>query len=242
MNPTEKIASRLDRLPKGYVFSYRDISKQVEQREALIKALNRMAATGKIAKLSKGRFYKPEKSPFGELPPPPQQIVKDLLETRGKVDGYLTGLSIYPQLGLTTQVSNTIQIGKSETRPAFKRGRYTISFVRQKNTITKDNIPQLQLLDAIRYVKKIPETSVADACKRFLALIEGRSVAEQTSLARLAQKYPPSTRALLGAMMETLDAKSADIEKLRRSLNPITRYKLAGASEVLPNTESWNIE
>jgi len=73
----------------------------------------------------------------------------------GKITGYITGYSIYNQLGLTTQVGNTIQIGKNQVRPGFKRGRYTISFIRQKNTITKANIPLLQLLDAIRYIKKI---------------------------------------------------------------------------------------
>ncbi len=241
MKLTEIIALRLDRLPKGYVFSYRDLSQEVDQGEAMIKALNRMAASGKIAKLSKGKFYKPEQSPFGELPPPPQQIVKDLLEKRGKAVGYLTGFSVYPQLGLTTQVSNTIQIGKNETRPAFKRGRYTISFIKQKNTITKENIPLLQLLDSLRYVKKIPDTSVADACQRLVALIEDCSPEELVILVRLSLKYPPSTRALLGAMLEQINFATPNLEGLKRSLNPITRYKIPGASMILSGAENWNI-
>ena len=241
MKLTENIALRLDRLPRGYVFSYLDFSKEVEQREALIKALNRMAASGKIAKLGKGKFYKPERSPFGELPPPPQQIVKDLLEKRGKAVGYLTGFSVFPQLGLSTQVSNTIQIGKNETRPAFRRGRYTISFVKQKNTITKENIPLLQILDSLRYVKKIPDTSVADACQRLVALIAGCSSVEQASLVRLAHKYPPSTRALLGAILEQINPTALNLDSLKRSLNPITRYKIPAASEILAEAGNWNI-
>ena len=240
MKLTEIIALRLDRLPRGYVFSYRDLSQGVDQQEALIKALNRMAASGS-AKLSKGRFYKPEQSPFGELPPPPQQIVKDLLEKRGKAVGYLTGFSVYPQLGLTTQVSNTIQIGKNETRPAFKRGRYTVSFIKQKNNITKENIPLLQLLDSLRYVKKIPDTSVADACQRLVALIADCSSDEQGILVRLALKYPPSTRAMLGAMLEQIHSATPNLGRLKRSLNPITRYKIPGASMILSGAENWNI-
>lgn len=240
MNTTKSLASRLDRLPKGYVFTFTDFLKEMGQKEALIKALNRMAVSGKIAKLSRGKFYKPEQSPFGELPPPQNQAVKDLLERRGKVEGYLTGLSIYPELGLSTQVSNTIQIGKNETRPAFKRGRYTISFIKQKNTITKENIPLLQLLDALRYIKKIPDTSVADACQRLLVSIKNQPSPAQSNLARLALKYPPATRALLGAMLDRL--KTANTEKLKRSLNPISRYKIPGAATVLPNAEEWNFE
>lgn len=240
MKTSRSIVSTLDRFPKGYVFTYKDFSKEVSQKEALIKALNRMAAAGKIAKLSKGKFYKPETSPFGDLPPPQRQVVKDLLEKERKTIGYLTGLSIYSELGLSTQVSNTIQIGKNETRPSFRRGRYTISFIKQKNTITKGNIPLLQLLDALRYVKKIPDTSVTNACQRLLALLKKQSIEEQSSLARLALKYPPATRALLGAMLDQLE--SVDTEKIRRSLNPITRYNIRGSSDVLSNAEQWSIE
>lgn len=97
---------------------------------------------------------------FGNLQPSQSQFVKDLLENDGKLFGYLTGDNIYNQLRLTSQVSNTIQIGKNKTRPEFKRESYTISFIKQKNTITKDNIPLLQILDVIRFIKKIPDSNI----------------------------------------------------------------------------------
>lgn len=172
MKVSEYISYTIDRLPKGYVFTYIDFSTESNSKEAIIKALNRLALSGKIVKLSKGKFYKAETTPFGKLRPNQDQIVKDLLESDGKITGYLTGYSIYNQLGLTTQISNTIQVGKNDVRPAFKREHYTISFVKQKNTITKGNIPLLQLLDAVRYIKKIPDTNTVSACKRFFAIIK----------------------------------------------------------------------
>jgi len=199
-----------------------------------------MVASGKIAKLSKGKYYKPENTPFGNLQPNQAQVVKDLLEENGKITGYLTGYSIYNQLGLTTQVSNTIQIGKNQVRPNFKRERYTIAFVKQKNTITKENIPLLQILDAIRYIKKIPDASIESSCKRFLVIIKNLSYKETSTLVRLALKYPPATKALLGSLLEQLQ-KSSLTEPLFKSLNPITKYKLAGAAKVLSTTENWNI-
>jgi hypothetical protein len=240
MKVSEYITYKLNKLPKGYVFTYSELTKEVNEKEAVIKALNRMAASGKIAKLSKGRYYKPENTPFGKLQPNQAQIVKDLLAENGKITGYLTGYSIYNQLGLTTQVSNTIQIGKNQVRPIFRRENYTIAFVKQKNNITKANIPLLQLLDAIRYIKKIPDTSVQVSCKRFLAIIKTLGTDEINSLVRLALKYPPSTKALLGAMLEQLRQDNAT-EPLFKSLNPITRYKLPGAVKVLSTTEKWNI-
>jgi hypothetical protein len=240
MKIAEYIAYTIDRLPNGYVFTYYDFNTEVKQKEATIKALNRMVDSGKIAKLSKGKYYKPEKTPFGKLQPNQAQVVKDLLEENGKITAYLTGYSIYNQLGLTTQVSNTIQIGKNQVRPKFKRERYTISFINQKNTITKDGIPLLQLLDAIRYIKKIPDTTIEASCKRFLAIFKKNSKIEIKTLVRLALKYPPATRALLGAILEQL--KNGKVtEPLLKSLNPITKYKLKGAEKALSTTEKWNI-
>ena len=240
MNIAEYIGNRIDRLPKGYVFTYADFIADNNKIEAVIKALNRMVASGKIAKLSKGKYYKPERTPFGNLQPRQSQVVKDLLEENGKISGYITGYSIYNQLGLTTQVSNTIQIGKNEVRPGFKRDRYSISFIKQKNIITKENITLLQLLDAIRYIKKIPDANTEASCKRFLAIIKNLSETEISSLVRLALKYPPATRALLGALLEELQNDKAT-EPLFKSLNPITKYKLAGAKKALSTAENWNI-
>lgn len=221
MKVSEYIALTIDRLPKGYIFTYSDFNTEVTQKEAVIKALNRMVASGKIAKLSKGKYYKPENTPFGNLQPNQAQVLKDLLEENGKITGYLTGYSIYNQLGLTTQVSNTVQIGKNQVRPTFKRERYTIAFVKQKNIITKDNIPFLQVLDAIRYIKDFEDKEI----KR---------------LVRLALIYPPATRALLGALLEQL--QQGKIPKpLFKTLNPISGYKLIGAAKVLSTAEKWNI-
>jgi len=240
MKTTDYIAVTIDRLPKGYVFTYADFTTEVNKKEAVIKALNRMVVSGKIAKLAKGKYYKPESTPFGNLEPNQFQVVKDVLEEDGKVIGYLTGYSVFNQLGLTTQVSNTIQIGRNEIRPALKRDRYTIKFVKQKNTITKENIPLLQFLDAIRYIKKIPDNSLSSICGRLLSLLKKMSDKNLATLVRLSQKYPPATRALLGALLEELGILEFQ-ESLQKSLNPITKYKLSGISKTLKTAEKWNL-
>jgi hypothetical protein len=238
---TDYIANTIDRLPKGYVFTYEDFIGEVNKKEAVIKALNRMAASGKIAKLSKGKYYKPEKTVFGELEPDQYQVVKDLLEKDGKLIGYITGYGIFNKLGLTTQVNNTIQIGTKEVRPPLQRDRYKISFIKQKNTITKEYIPLLQILDAVRYIKTIPDATIASSCTRLLAILKELSTEERALLSKLAMKYPPSSRALIGAMLEYL-GEVKYLEMLRQSLNPITVYKLRVPQNMLPTAESWNIK
>ncbi|MDD3907691.1 MAG: DUF6088 family protein [Bacteroidales bacterium] len=239
MKITDYISLTIDRLPKGYVFTYVDFPAEVNQKEAVIKALNRMVATGKIAKLSKGKYYKPEATPFGNLQPDQSQVVKDLLEENGKTVGYLTGYSIYNSLGLTTQLSNVIQIGKNVVRPAFKRGQYTISFIKQNNIISKENIPLLQILDAIRYIKKIPDTTISESGKRLSVILKNLSDGEKSTLVRLSMKYPPAARALLGTLLDSIQAYAVTIP-LYNSLNPITKYRLPGLKKVFPEANKWN--
>jgi hypothetical protein len=239
MKITDYISFTIDRFPKGYVFTYADFPAEVNRKEAVIKALNRMVAAGKIAKLSKGKYYKPETTPFGTLQPDRSQVVKDLLEENGKTVGYLTGYSIYNSLGLTTQLSNLIQIGKNVVRPAFKRGQYTISFIKQNNIITKENIPLLQILDAIRYIQKIPDTTISKSCQRLTAILKDLPDTEKSTLVRLALKYPPSARALLGTLLDTIQADALS-QPLYDSLNPITKYKLPGLKVAFPESDKWN--
>ena len=241
MKISDYIRNTIGRFPKGYVFTYIDFIGKVKNKEALIKALNRLAASGRIVKLTKGKYYKPDQSPFGELPPGQYQVVKDLLKRDGKVVGYLTGLSIYNDLGLTTQIGSVIQIGKQDVRSSFKRGRYSIYFVKQKNKITKENIPLLQLLDVLRFIKKIPDSDIKNSGKTSFTLISKLSEREMDSLVRLALKYQPSTRALLGAILTDF-GKVKLTEKLKKSLNPITAYNIPGISSVLNSASEWGIK
>jgi len=137
-------------------------------------------------------------------------------------------------------VSNIIQISRNDVRPAFKRGCYTISFIRQKNTITRENTPLLQILDTLRYQKNIPDTSPNTIYKRLLALIQDLSPKQKKSLIELALKYPPSTRAFLGAALDDLGDKRLS-QPLRESLNPISTYKLPVA-KTLKSAKKWNIK
>lgn len=83
-----------------------------------------MSGSGLIAKWSKGKFYKPRQTVFGRLEPAQEEVIRDLLERNGETIGYLTGLSIYNRLGLTTQISNVIQIGNRISSPCFGEGAF----------------------------------------------------------------------------------------------------------------------
>lgn len=241
MKSIDLISHRIDRIQKNYVFTHDDFIEVVNNKETIIKSLNRLAEKGIIQKLSKGKFYKPDVTELGLTIPSPYQVVKDLLEVNGKPVGYLTGLSYYSQLGLSTQIGNIIEIGKNDVRADFTRGHYKIHTIRQKNKITKDNVPLLQLLDAIRFINKIPDTTIAKSVKQLSLLIRYLTKQSYSSLIKLSLAYPPSTRAILGAILDELELNE-HTNTLLSSLNPITSYKLMGANKLFKKAHKWHLK
>ena len=240
MKITDIVINRINRFKSGYIFTYSDFDIPVDKVEALKKTLSRLVQSGKIIRLSKGQFYKPEVSEFGNLRPREYQVVKDLLEEDNRVIGYLTGVSAFNKLGLTTQVSNTIQIGTNISRSARRSGKYSIRFILQKNTITKDNIYLLQILDSIRFIKRIPDSDTANSCSVLISLIKDLSEDDKKGIAKYALKYNPGTRALTGAILD----KVSDLgitQSLLSSLKAATSFEFNIPDELLPQKLKWRI-
>ena len=237
---TDIINNTINKLTCGYVFTARDFNIDVSKQKTVNKILDNLVKEGKIRRLSKGRFYKTKTTEFGELLPDSYQIVKDLLTVNGKHAGYITGYRIFNDFLLTTQVPAILQIGTNKEKKQIKRGYYRIKFVKQWNTITKENIPLLQLLDCLRFFKIIPDAMPKDSCKRLLVLFSKLSDIHRNKIKKLSLKYPPQTIAFLGAILETLNPDE-DIEMLRKALNFQTFYQLYIPQDILPTQKNWNI-
>ena len=224
-NISEIVRRKIEKTDYGIVFSASDFPVEVTKQKTVNKVLENLTKAGEIRRLSKGRYYKTKMTEFGELMPSSYQIVKDLLEENGKLIGYITGYQIFNELGLTTQVSAILQIGTIKDKKSTKRGYYRMKFIKQWNTITKENIPLLQLLDCLRFFKNIPDTNPADSSKKLLGLLSKLSEIQRSKIKKLALKYTPQTIALLGAMLEVLNPNE-DVLILQMSLNYQTFYKM----------------
>lgn len=240
MKISDIVKNKVDKFRNGYVFTYSDFSLPVHQIDALKKVLSRMVKSGKIERLAKGKYYKPETGTVGMLKPDRYQVVKDLLERNGRTIGYLTGNSAFNKLGLTTQVSSTIEIGSNELKKPRKRGIYKIRFIIQKNTIYKDNIYLLQILDSFRFIKRIPGTTTEDSCKKLINILKALPDQEKERLLKLSIKYNPSTRAVVGAAMENI-VGSGKTNPLFLSLNPASFYNIGISNKILKNKNKWRI-
>ena len=241
MKISDIVKNKIEWFADGYIFAYDDFDIEPENESALKVALYRLVKSGKIERLSKGRFYKPKKGIIGSLKPDEYEIVKDLLRDGNKLIGYITGYTIFNSLKLTTQVPNVIQIGVNFDKKGLKRNIYTIKFVRQWNKITKTNIPLLQLLDCIRFIKNIPDTTLTNSLKRITILIKELSDSEKKQFIELALNYPPSTRALSGAIFELLGYANFSY-KLQLTLKSTTWYNFNISKELLPNKLKWKIQ
>jgi hypothetical protein len=238
---TETIRNTISNFPIGLVFTPRDFPIDASKQATVNRILNNMVAAGQIRRAFKGCFYKPQMTEFGELPLDTYQIVKDLLEKNGKVIGYLTGYTAFNDLGLTTQVPFALQIGITNEKKAIKRSYYRISFIKQQNRITKENIPLLRLLDCLRFFKNIPDSMPDETCRRLLLLLKELDKKQREEIKELSLKYTPQATALLGAMLETLNPKE-DTSAIFNLLNPQTFYKLSISDKILFNQKKWNIK
>ncbi|MCX6220837.1 MAG: DUF6088 family protein [Bacteroidia bacterium] len=240
MKVTELLRDKIESFPDGFVFSYDEFGIDADKESAFKKAMSRLVKSGIIERLSKGRFYKPMKGIIGNLRPDEYEIVKDLLFENRKTVGYITGLGIFNHLGLTTQMSSIIQIGANFDKKQLRRGKYTIKFIRQWNNITRSNIYYLQLLDSIRFIKNIPDTTIEQSFNRLVFLIGELSEKEIIAFTELALKYPPSTRSLTGALLEKLEYNSF-ANKLLKSLKQTTNFKIDISTDLIKDKQKWKI-
>ncbi len=241
MKTVEIVEKQIEKFPAGKVFTYNDFKIDSSRFGALKLVLFRLVKKGSIERLSKGKFYVAEQGIFGTLKPVESEIVKDLLFVGKRPVGYITGYVIFNRWLLTTQVPNIIQIGVNFDKKQIKRGKYSIRFIRQWNKITKTNIPLLQLLDCIRFIKIIPDSNINQSFKRIRNLIGELSEKEIGLLANLALKYPASTRSLTGVILETLN-QPVYAELLQKSLNPATSYKINISDELIKNKTKWRLK
>ena len=224
--------------PAGVVLTTKDFGVEMRYQQALVKALSRLVQQGKLQKISKGKYYIPKKTIFGTLRPADSELVKDFLEQDGNVVGYITGTTAFSAMGLTTQISSSILVGSNKYRRTIIRNGVKISFLLQENLITPKNIPLLRILDALRMIKEIPETSPNECIEKICIMVRGMSSKDQAELLNLSLHYTAYVRALLGAIYEKLGLETA---KIYESLNGVTYYKLPITNAVLSNKKNWNI-
>ena len=240
MSIANAVRKSVEKMPAGRIFGYRELPDYLKSPGAVIKAVNRMISNGELERFSKGNFYIPKKGLSGRRKPSDGEIIRSIIYKANRLCGYITGLSLYNQLGLTTQLPRTITIALTGGRQQKEFGTICINTVVSRKPIEEKNIRLLQYLDALKDIKNIPGSDINLSLKIIRRYISELSRGEQSRLASLAENYyPPQVRALVCLLFSSLQLPAPN--SLELSLNPLTVYRLKLDQSQWPMVRKWNI-
>jgi hypothetical protein len=246
MKVAQKIEKQINKIKEGTTFKYQQLS--IEQREysAATKAIERFIEKGIIKRVSTGVFYKPKQTIFGELKPNEEELLKPYLFQNNKRVAYITGTSLYNKMGLTTQISKNIKIASRDKRITISIGNIKGTPIKSYVDVTDKNFYLLELLDALKDFKKIPDLDKNAAIKIVSSRLKKLNTKEIKQIIKCALFYPPRVRSFLGAVLENnnsiIEPIAIGLKILKKSLNPLSEYNYGINKNILSTAPNWNIK
>ena len=236
-NITEIVKRRLEKLGAGATVSYRNFSDL--PFGVVAKVLSRLVTDGTLVRVRKGIYHLPKKTALGSTSPKFEDVLEETSWSQPLFNmGAGATLTAY-NLGMTTQIpAETILVGDYTNRTVELGGRRVRTRRRKVKHLKNLSPEEFYILETLRYIKSVPGASPEDVITTVKKRLKGANVSE---LIRAALKEPPRVRALLGALLQDIIGKRADVIALKKSLNPLTIYKL-GVSEYLKSADEWKIK
>ena len=241
MKISKKIKETINKLPVGTTFKYQELKLSKSEYGAATKTIERLIAEKTIKRISTGVFYKPKKTVFGELKPGEEDLLRPYLFIGNNRIAYITGTALYNRMGLTSQVPKNIRVASKVKEIRTRIGNINVKRVKSYVDVTSKNYHLLEILDALKDFKQIPDIDRTAAINLLIAAITSLKRKELLRLLQYANEYPPRTRAFLGALLEKINM-DLDLDYLKQSLNPLTEYKLGIIPDMLATAEKWNIK
>jgi hypothetical protein len=241
MKVAQKIEKQISKIKEGTTFKYQQLSIEQSEYSAATKAIERFIEKGIIKRVSTGIFYKPKQTIFGELKPNEEELLKSYLYQNNKRIAYITGTSLYNRMGLTTQVSKSIKIASRDKRITISIGNIKGVPVKSYVDVTDKNFYLLEILDALKDFKKIPDLDISSAIKVISNRLKELNTNEIKQLIKCVLSYPPRVRGFLGALLEKIDS-SIELALLKKSLNPLSEYNYGINKSLLSTAPNWKIK
>ncbi|MCB1052503.1 MAG: hypothetical protein KDC71_18020 [Acidobacteria bacterium] len=240
MGIMQTLQNRISQFPAGRVFGYQDLPSYRQSPDAVTQAMSRLVRQEKLVRLGKGKFYVPQKGVLGARTLSDSELLRSFLYKGGRLRGYITGLFLWNQLGLTPQVPRTYTVAVNGSRQEKDWGRIQIKTQVARVPITPENVQLLQYLDVLKDLKKIPDADPNQSLEMMGQKIKKLSPEKQDQLVDLAvTAYGPQVRALTGLLFTRLGIPVP--ECLRLSLNPTTTFSLGLDPLSWPEALQWNI-
>lgn len=237
-----KVAKHMrDQIDKGgddKLWTYKDFASLSQLSVA--KAYSRFVQQGLLVRARKGIYYKPKQTVLGKTSPDDVQLTSLVLGRKKKAMVFAGGTGAFYNARLTTQVPVSTTIISDTPHRKMKLGNKDIKVIHRSLSHFKNaSLQDISLIQSLRDIQKIPDSTASEAIVKILKML-GSDKARLGRMVQYAGFEPPRVRALVGAMAHHLKYMDDRLKKLKKSLNPLTKYKL-NVGHVLPTAADWNI-
>ncbi len=200
---------------------------------AVNQALSRLARTGELERVSKGLYYRSRNTKFGHTRP----SLNEIQQLPIKQQLHPAGVTAASLLGFTTQ--NSIQgefAISANSAPRTIIGNRARLHTRRPTTWDDLCANDAALLDFLRLKGRLSELPPTETKRRLLAYFkEGERFKR---LAEVAETEPPRVRAMIGAIGQEIGKNTKELDSLRRSLNPVSKFDF-GTLRNLRYAKQW---
>jgi hypothetical protein len=201
---------------------------------AVAQALSRLCRAHAVQRLSKGVYYRSRPTALGTSLPNPA-AVRRLAGRRTPM--FPAGLAAANLLGFTTQSAARGELATSASSlPRKLVGAETLVHSRRPAAWAGLSETDAALLDFLRQGGRASELSPEETVRRTLELLAEKG--RYRRLLKVAVMEPPRVRALLGALGEEMGTGKRTLQRLRSSLNALSRFDF-GLFSGLPTARSW---
>jgi Family of unknown function (DUF6088) len=241
MKEVRKIAELVRRKIKnrgpGATVSYTDFSGL--PLTAVAKILSRLVISGDLVRVKKGIYYLPKATALGKTKPSLSHVLAKT-EWSHKLLGFAAGANLASQnLGISTQLpAETVLVGDYTNRSIDLMGSKIKTRRRATAHLKHLSKTEFYVLETLRHLNKIADAHPVEAIKVIKKHVKASNI---ELLAHAALKEPPRVRALLGAILSEIGGHAEPVERLRKSLNPLTTYKI-GVTDYLRHASAWRIK
>lgn len=205
-----------------------------EPFSAVAQTLSRLTRNGTLQRLSKGVYYRSRPTSFGPSRPNPTAM-RQLAQRKKTV--FPSGIAAANLLGFSTQTPRRSEVATSSlSLPKKLIGADTRVYARRPEAWKGLSETEAALLDLLRRGGKTSELPAEQTVQKVLTLLAKDSCLER--LLKVADSEPPRVRALLGALAEELGRNPAAQNRLRASLNPLSRFDF-GQFASLTHARKW---
>ena len=209
MNITHVVKERINKYQATEPILVDEIIEGLNKhKDAVYVTLNRLAGEGVIVNYTKGIYYKPKNSRFGQIGVDKRKLIEKKYIKRNNITvGYITGPQVWNEWGITNQIPNRIWIAQN-IRQKKVDSDMNVFLIKAKGEIKENNIKALQFLDTIDQINYIQDTDKADVVRKLITIYRDRfEVYDKIAALEEVKKYNKKVKVLFGLIVESADIK-----------------------------------